>query len=93
MYSSYPVMFFLLHRLKDIDKIKYKFRREITEITSSLNSRVRLWKINHWVPGCNFYEFYEGYIYQQNTRVSIISRISATELGAVSGQTDSVLQG
>ena len=25
----------------------YKFRMEIVEITSSINSRVRLWKINH----------------------------------------------
>ena len=42
----------------------YKFRREITEITSSINSRVRLWKINHSGPGCSFYEFYEWYIFQ-----------------------------
>ena len=41
----------------------YKFRREITEITSSINSRVTLWKINHSGPGCSFYEFYEWYIY------------------------------
>ena len=64
MYSSHRVMFFLLHRLKDIDKIQYKFGREITEITSSINSRVRLWKINHSDPGCSFYEFYGGYICQ-----------------------------
>ena len=64
LYSSRLVMFFLLHRLKDIDKIQYKFGREITEITSSINSRVRLWKINHSDPGCSFYEFYEGYICQ-----------------------------
>ena len=32
----------------------YKFWREITEITSSINSRVRLWKINHSGPGCSF---------------------------------------
>ena len=50
----------------------YKFRREITEITSSINSRVRLWKINHPGPGCSFYEFYEWYIFQYNTRVYII---------------------
>ena len=37
---------------------------EITEITSSINSRVRLWKINHSVPGCSFYKFYEWYIFQ-----------------------------
>ena len=45
-------MSFLLYRQKDIDK-------EMTEITSS-----RLWKTNHSGPGCNFYEFYEGYIFQ-----------------------------
>ena len=44
----------------------------MTEITSSINSRVRLWKINHSGPGCSFYEFYEWYIFQQNTRVYII---------------------
>ena len=42
----------------------YKFWRAITEITSSINSRVRLWKINHSGPGCSFYEFYEWYIFQ-----------------------------
>ena len=42
----------------------YKFRREITETTSSINSRVRLLKINHSGPGCSFYEFYEWYIFQ-----------------------------
>ena len=42
----------------------YKFRREITGITSSINSLVRLWKINHSGPGCSFYEFYEWYIFQ-----------------------------
>ena len=44
----------------------------MTEITSSINSRVRLWKINHSGPGCCFYEFYERYLFQQNTRVYII---------------------
>ena len=42
----------------------YKFRMEITEITSSIYSRVRLWKINHSGPKCSFYEFYEWYIFQ-----------------------------
>ena len=42
----------------------YKFRREITEITSSINSRVRLWKTNHSGPKCTFHEFYEWYIFQ-----------------------------
>ena len=41
----------------------YKFWREITEITLSINSCVRLWKINHSGPGCSFYEFYEWYIF------------------------------
>ena len=40
----------------------YKFQMEITEITSSINSRVRLWKINRSGPGCSFYEFYEWFI-------------------------------
>ena len=34
----------------------------MTEITSSINLRVRLWKINHSGPGCRFYEFYEWLI-------------------------------
>ena len=51
----------------------YKFRRKITEITLSINSRVRLWKIKHSGPGCSFYEFYEWYIFQENTRVYIIN--------------------
>ena len=48
-----------IQRTQDV----YKFWREITEITSSINSRVRLWKINHSGPGCSFYEFYEWYIF------------------------------
>ena len=58
--SNRRVMFFLLYRQKNIDKII----GEMTEITSSINSRVRLWKINHSGPGCSFYEFYEWYIFQ-----------------------------
>ena len=54
----------------------YKFWREITEITLSINSRVRLWKINHSGPGCSFYEFYEWYNFQYNTRVYIINKIT-----------------
>ena len=53
-------MFFLSYRQKDIDKII----EEIAEIMSSINSRVRLWKINHSGPGCSVYEFYEWYISQ-----------------------------
>ena len=55
--SRRRVMFFLLYRQNDIDET-------ITKITSSINSRVRLWKINHSGPGCSFYEFYEWYIFQ-----------------------------
>ena len=69
--SSRRVVFILLYRQKDFDKIidvyssKRKFRREITEITSSsINSLVKLWKINHSGPGCSFYEFYEWYIFK-----------------------------
>ena len=36
----------------------------MAEITSSMNSRVRLLKINHSGAGCNFYEFYDWYIFQ-----------------------------
>ena len=56
----------------------YKFWREITEIMSSINSRVRLWKINHLGPGRSFYEFYEWYIFQKNTCVYIINGKSLT---------------
>ena len=42
---------------------RYEFYFRITEITSPINSRVRLWKINHSGPGCSFYEFYECYIF------------------------------
>ena len=45
----------------------------MTEITSSINSRVRLWKITHLGPGCSFDEFYEWYIFQKNTHVNIIN--------------------
>ena len=41
-----------------------KIIEEITKITSSINSGLILWKINHSVPGCSFYEFYEWYIFQ-----------------------------
>ena len=66
--SSRRVMFFLLYRQKGIDK-----KGKITKITSSINSRVRLWKINHSGPGCSFYEFCEWCIFQYNTRVYIIN--------------------
>ena len=51
----------------------------MTEITSSINSRFR-WKINHSGPGCSFYEFYEWYIFQQNTCVYIMNFIVAFNL-------------
>ena len=60
--SSRRVMFFLLYRPNNIDKIIEL--REINKIRSSINSRVRLWKINHLGPGCSFFEFYEWYIFQ-----------------------------
>ena len=54
---------------KWVSKIKetqgaYNLRRKSTEITLSITSRVRLWKINHTGRGCSFYEFYEWYIFQ-----------------------------
>ena len=33
---------------------------------------VRLSKINHSGPGCSFFQFYECYIFQLNTRVYLI---------------------
>ena len=36
----------------------------LISMKSSINSRVRLLKINHSGPGCSFYEFYEWYIFQ-----------------------------
>ena len=59
--SSCHVMFFLLYRQNDIDKI---IERNYQNYTLSINSRVRLWKINYSGPGCSFYEFYECYIFQ-----------------------------
>ena len=59
--SSRRVMPFLLYRQNNIDKT-----------IEGNDSRVRLWKINHSGPGCSFYEFYEWYIFQKNTRVYII---------------------
>ena len=42
----------------------------MTEITSSINSRVRLWKRNHSDPGCSFYNFTSG-ILSSKTLMSI----------------------
>ena len=70
------VVKFRMPRFKDniiffnIDRGFITFSPNI-KITSSINSRVRLWKINHSDPGCSFYEFYEWYIFQYNTRVYI----------------------
>ena len=36
---------------------------------------MRLWEINHSGPGNSFYEFYQWYTFQQNTRVYIIKCI------------------
>ena len=50
------IMFFLLSRQKDIDKIlEGKYWNYVID---------KLWKINHSGPGCSFYEFYEWYIFQ-----------------------------
>ena len=58
--SSRCVMFFLLYRQKDIEKIiEGNYRNYVIDYRLSINSRVRLWKINHSGPGCSFYEFYE----------------------------------
>ena len=64
---------FIIYRLQDA----YKFRREITEITSLINSHVRLWKINHLGRGFRVYEFYKWYIFQKNTCVYMISICTA----------------
>ena len=54
--SSRRVMFFLLYRQKDIDKIiEGNYWNYIID---------KLWKINHSGPGCSFYEFYEWYIFE-----------------------------
>ena len=54
-------------------KISEDFRRlpktfeedtNLISMKSSINSRLRLWEINHSCPGCSFYEFYEWYIFQ-----------------------------
>ena len=59
-------MFFLLYRHKDIDEIKYKFHREITEITSSINSRVTLRKINHSGPWYIFWKELHVFLSQED---------------------------
>ena len=46
------------------NEFKYNVRDKPDVIERSINSRVRLWKINHSGPGCSFYEFYEWYIFQ-----------------------------
>ena len=51
----------------------------MTEITSLINSLVRLWKINHSGPGCRFYEFYDWY-----TRVYIINGNSSNASAKIS---------
>ena len=58
--SSRCVMFFLLYRQKDIEKIiEGNYRNYVIDYRLSINSRVRLWKINQSGPGCGFYEFYK----------------------------------
>ena len=46
------------------NEFKYNVRDKPDVIERSINSRVRLWKINHSGPRCSFYEFYEWYIFQ-----------------------------
>ena len=58
-------VFFLLYRQKDSDKII-----EMTQITSSINSRVRLWKITTRVPDVVFMNFTSG-VFSSKTLVSI----------------------
>lgn len=69
-------MFILLYtgRQKDMDKTKYKFQREIAEVTSWINSPVRLCKINNLGPWRHgFYEFNKWYTFHcKNTHVYII---------------------
>ena len=55
----------LLYRQNDIDET-------ITKITSSINSRVRLWKINHSGPRCSFMNFTSG-IFSSKTLGPILS--------------------
>lgn len=73
MSSSCRVMFVLLYtsRQKDMDKIKYKFQREIAEITSWINSPVRLCKITTWVPGIVFMNLTSGILSIVKTLMSI----------------------
>ena len=62
-------MFFLLYRQNDIDKIiegNYQ-NYVIDKLTSEIMEN------NHSGPGFSFYEFYEWYIFQSNTRVYIIN--------------------
>lgn len=67
-------MFVILCRQKDMDKIKYKFQREIAEINKS---RLRLCKIYNLGPGHSLYEFYKWYIFHcKSTHVNIINCIS-----------------
>ena len=46
------------------NEFKYNLRDKLISMISSINSRVRLWKINHSGPGCSFYEFYKWYVFQ-----------------------------
>ena len=54
--SSRRVMFFLLYRQNNIDKIiEGNYQNYVIDI----NSRVRLWKINNSGPGYSLYKIYE----------------------------------
>ena len=60
-------------------RIKVQFKRQTWyQWKSSINSRARLWKINHSGPGCTFYEFYERYIYRLTHSASELSGFTCT---------------
>ena len=58
--SSRRVMFFLLYRQKDIDKVIEGNDRNY--VIDKLTCEIM--EINHSGPECSLYEFYEWYIFQ-----------------------------
>ena len=63
------------HFPKDCPKISRKIRRYMISVKSSISSLVRIWKIHHSSPGCDFpwILIYEWCIFQWNTRVYIFN--------------------
>ena len=58
--SSRRVMFFLLYRQNDIDKIiEGSYQNYVID-----KLRCEIMEINHSGPRCSFYELYEWYIFQ-----------------------------